>query len=249
MNTSSMEPKLEHSSTLDPSGISGRYTRPASVTSTTTSTGPVRLLMLAPFQYKYGSKSYWVTTGEWYSLDPVKDKEEIMYLDSPSNPYREFIFMEGHVGVGSAEERAEAYAYGTGYQDLVSDPPLPLRSNALLPPQDPTENPHIVETLARAGVIPAPTPVDTTVRDEVIPTLPDDVGNALPMYGDEVELPTVAEATVVESLEVSLPLTEYEVREAELRSMKVSALKSLASSMGIEYKDKDTAIKQILESK
>jgi hypothetical protein len=211
---------------------------------------PVKVLMLAPFQYKYGSKSYWVTTGEWYSLDPIKDREEIIYLDSPSNPYRQFMYIEGQAVVGNEEEKGGTYASGTGYQDLVSDPAPPLRSNALIPPEDPVENPHIVETLVRAGLNPAPVliPSIVTEEDEVMPTLPSDEAD-LPRYGDEVMAAEYVAVAVVEGIESIPQPTALEMREAELRSMKVPALKSLAATMGLEYKDKESTINQILAMK
>ncbi|WOL31295.1 hypothetical protein [Microcoleus phage My-WqHQDG] len=259
MSSSSME----HSSTLDPRGTPMRYVRVPNVVNSTIGsdyTKPVKVLMLAPFQYKYGNKSYWVTTGEWYSLDPIKDREEIIYLDSPSNPYRQFMYIEGQAGVGNEEEKGGLYASGIGYQDLVSDPAPPLRSNALIPPEDPAENPHIVETLVRAGLNPAPVPVATTVprsglsifdtapsivEDELIPTLPDDEAD-LPRYGDEVMAAEYVAVAVVEGIEAIPQPTALEMKEAELRSMRVPALKSLAATMGLEYKDKESTINQIL---
>ena len=263
MSSSSME----HSSTLDPRGGTTGHVRVPNVVNLTIGsdyTKPVKILMLAPFQYKYGNKSYWVTTGEWYSLDPIRDKEEIIYLDSPSNPYRQFMYIEEQAGVGNEEEKGDAYASGTGYQDLVSDPAPPLRSNALIPPEDPVENPHIVETLVRAGLNPAPVPVAsasrdvnhgttivpaiTTVEDEVIPTLPSDEAD-LPRYGGEATTTDAVVVAVVEGIEAIPQPTALEMREAELRSMKVPALKSLAATMGLEYKDKESTINQILAMK
>lgn len=230
-----------HSSTLDPSGSNTpRPSMRSAVISGGGYRGPVKVLILAPFQYEYKAKSYWVTSGEWYSLDPIKDREEILYLDSPSNPYRQFMYMEGQGGVGTVEEKGDVYEYGTGYQELASDPAPPLRSNALLPPEEPGENPHILETLARARALQA---IPLVIEEEVVPALP--TGEAdLPRYGDEV-LPDVAiDVAVVEGIPVP---TVYEVRESELRSMKVPALKALALTMGIEYRDKESTIKQILE--
>jgi hypothetical protein len=267
MSSSSTGHDQQHS-TLDPAGnnvgSTRRITQPVPVDSTYK--GMVRILIRAPFQYKYKDKSYWVTTGEWYSLDPIKDREEILYLDSTSNPYREFMYMEGHKAVGTAEDRGEAYAYGSGYQDLVSDPTPPIRSNALLPPEDPTENPHILETLARAGLTNTPTtsPVieDVSYVDVIVtPTVPEEY----PVYAEVASTPDreVAESTtssdvaVIEGLQPSTsdqsgPTVLYtptpkEMREDELRSMKVAALKALTTTLGLEYKDKDSAIKSILE--
>jgi hypothetical protein len=206
----------------------------------------VRVLMRAPFQYVYGKKSVWVTTGEWMVLDAIKDREEILYLDSPSNPYRQFIHMEGHAQVGVDEEKGGEYSYGTGYQQPASQP-MP-RSNALLPPQEPGENPHILETLAKAGLQPSPIPIATPLdsMEEVVPQLP--VGNAdLPMYGEPVVADAPPETMLVEGISNDIPSpTVREMREAELRAMKAPALKTLATSMGLEYKDKETTIREIL---
>lgn len=242
MNTSSMA----QSSILDPEGMNpmGGGIRPMP-----TAGGiphKVRVLMRAPFQYVYGKKSVWVTTGEWMVLDAIKDKEEILYLDSPSNPYRQFIHMEGQARVGVAEEKGGAYSYGTGYQQ-AAPAPMP-RSNALLPPEEPGENPYILETLAKAGLQPAPVavaaPLDSV--EEVVLPLP--VGNAdLPMYGEPVVSEAAPEAMLVEGISDGIPIpTPQEMREVELRAMKVPALKTLASSMGLEYKDKETTIREIL---
>jgi len=290
MSSSSME----HSSTLDPSGLMGSphmvpsmrptsttgYRGTSEVTGATRTVepsealdrremyhrGPVKVLMLAPFQYKYDNKSYWVSTGEWYSLDPIKDREEIIYLDSPSNPYRQFMYMEGHTGVGTQEEKGEVYKSGTDYKELAFDPPPVLRSNALLPAPDPAENPHILETLAKAGLTTPPSMVSLTTNPpveplgssleeetgsasdqrEVVPTIPSEEAE-LPRYGDPVVVDEVIEAVVVEGIEEVPVPTAYEMREAELRSMKVGPLKSLATTMGLEYKDKETTIRQILD--
>lgn len=205
------------------------------------------MLMRAPFQYIYGSKSVWVTTGEWMVLDVVKDKEEILYLDSPSNPYRQFIHMEGQAQVGVAEEKGIAYRYGISYQD--PNPQPVVRPNALLPPEEPSENPYILETLARAGLQPTPIPLATSFPDEeeVVPTVP--AGNAnLPTYGDAIEPEPPIEAVVMDTISHDIPTpSAREMREAELRAMKVNTLKALATSMGLEYKDKETTIRQILE--
>ena len=229
-------------------GSTRRITQPVPVGSTYK--GLVRILIRAPFQYKYKDKSYWVTTGEWYSLDPVKDREEILYLDSTSNPYREFMYMEGHKAVGTAEDRGEAYAYGSGYQDLVLDPAPPIRSNALLPPEDPAENPHILETLARAGLSNTPTTSavieDVSYVDVLVePTVPEEY----PVYAEVTESTTSSDVAVIEGLQptVLYTPTPKEMREDELRSMKVAALKALTTTLGLEYKDKDSAIKSILE--
>jgi len=237
-------------------GSTRPITKPVAVSSVYK--GMVRILIRAPFQYNYKDKSYWVTTGEWYSLDPIRDREEILYLDSTSNPYREFMYMEGHKAVGTAEDRGEAYAYGSGYQDLVADPAPPIRSNALLPPEDPTENPHILETLARAGLSNAPTTSavmeDVSYVDVLVePTGPEEY----PVYAEVVSTPgrEVAESTtssdvaIIEGLQptVLYTPTPKEMREDELRSMKVAALKALTTTLGLEYKDKDSAIKSILE--
>lgn len=204
----------------------------------------VRVLMRAPFQYVYGKKSVWVTTGEWMILDAIKDKDEILYLDSPSNPYRQFIHMEGQAQVGVAEEKGGEYSYGSGYQQPTAQP-MP-RSNALLPPQEPDESPHILETLARAGLQPTPVPTVNLVVEEVVPPLP--VGNAdLPMYGEPIVANVPPEVMLVEGISNDIPTpTPQEMREVELRAMKVPALKTLATSMGLEYKDKETTIKEIL---
>lgn len=230
---------MVHSSILDPMGGS-ISTTPVSVHDG----GKVRVLMRAPFQYMYGKKSVWVTTGEWMVLDPIKDKEEILYLDSPSNPYRQFIHMEGHTQVGVAEEKGNGYSYGTSYQRQEPQP-MP-RSNALLPSQEPEENPHILETLARAGLQPSPVLITPLEVEEVVPPLPE--GNAdLPMYGEPIEPDAAPEAMLVEGISNDIPTpTPQEMREVELRAMKATALKTLASSMGLEYKDKETTIREIL---
>lgn len=229
---------MAQSSILDPEGNS--------ISTASVSNGSkVQVLMRAPFQYVYGKKSVWVTTGELMVLDTIKDREEILYLDSPSNPYRQFIHMEGQGQVGVAEEKGGEYSYGTpGYQQPT--PQVMPRSNALLPPQEPGENPHILETLAKAGLQPTPHPIVSPVVEEVVPQLP--VGNAdLPMYGEPVEANAPPEAMLVEGISNDIPSpSPQEMREAELRAMKVPALKTLASSMGLEYKDKETAIREIL---
>ena len=201
----------------------------------------MRVLMMAPFQYSYGSKSHWVTTGEWYSLDPIKDKEEILYLQSSSNPYKQFIYIEG--AVGTDEERGVPYSYGTGYP--MENPTPPFRSNALIPNEDPEENPHMQEALARAGLQPvampignAPTPIS---EDEAVPQPPDN-GDRPPSHGEEVAVERPPEVIVMEDVEPPPS------KEDELRSMKASNIKALAASMGLEYKDKESAIRQILEA-
>jgi hypothetical protein len=231
---------MVHSSILDPRG----EPTPAATIGAALNGGKVRVLMRAPFQYAYGKKSFWVTTGEWMVLDPIKDKEEILYLDSPSNPYRQFIHMEGQAQVGVAEEKGGAYSYGTGYQQPEPQP-MP-RSNALLPPQEPEENPHILETLAKAGLRPTPVPITAPMVEELVPPVP--TGNAdLPMYGEPIEPNATPEAMLVEGISNDIPSpTPQEMREAELRAMKVPALKTLASSMGLEYKDKESIIREIL---
>lgn len=204
----------------------------------------MRVLMMAPFQYSYGSKSHWVTTGEWYSLDPIKDKEEILYLQSPSNPYRQFIHIEG--SIGTDEERGVPYSYGTGYP--MGDPTPPFRSNAFIPNEEPEENPHIVETLVREGLQPSPMviPLANTLptpisEDEVVPTTPDNGDHPL-TYGEETLVERPPEVLVMEDVEPPPS------KEDELRSMKASAIKALAVSMGLEYKDKESSIRQILEA-
>ena len=243
---------MEHS-TLDPSGMvpPPAVRRPSSYKG-----GPVRVLMMAPFQYSYGSKSHWVTTGEWYSLDPIKDREEILYLQSSSNPYKQFIHIEGG-SIGTDEEKSLPYSYGTGYP--ISDPIPPFRSNALIPNEDPEENPHMQEALARVELqlaSPVPVPVAKTPvpisEDEVVPQTPDN-GDRPPTYGEEVPVERPPEVIVMEDIEVcsDAPIAMLEVRpskEDELRSMKASNIKALAASMGLEYKDKESAIRQILEA-
>lgn len=231
---------MVHSSILDPGGIDQRATIGAALNG-----GKVRVLMRAPFQYAYGKKSFWVTTGEWMILDPIKDKEEILYLDSPSNPYRQFIHMEGHSQVGVPEEKGGGYSYGTSYQQPESQP-MP-RSNALLPPQEPEENPHILETLAKAGLRPTPVPIASPLDTvDVVPPLPGGTAD-LPMYGEPIEADAAPEVMLVEGISNDIPTpTQQEMREAELRAMKVPALKTLATSMGLEYKDKESTIRDIL---
>lgn len=211
--------------------------------------------MMAPFQYTYGSKSHWVTTGEWYSLDPIKDREEILYLQSSSNPYKQFIHVEG--AVGTDEERGVPYSYGTGYP--MEDPTPPFRSNALIPNEDPEENPHIQETLARVGLqptVPVATPIANTSipmpEDEVV-AQPLDNGDRPPTYGEELPVERPPEHIVMEDIEVrsDAPTAMLEAPPSkgdELRSMKASNIKALAASMGLEYKDKESTIRQILEA-
>jgi len=271
--TSTQQDVLGHS-TLDPAGTQTMV--PARLSFTTPNTasqmlgplrgttgtaayaGPVRVLIRAPFQYKYSTKSYWVTTGEWYSLDPIKDKEEILYLDSPSNPYREFIYMEGHTSVGTSEERGDAYVYGSPYQKRDTEPSTPILSNALLPSEEPSENPHILETLAKAGLVAdrvhdsgslsTPPTTRPILEEEVISPFPAEEA-MLPLQGEPVELEAASSAVIVEGTEPSLPIpTAKEMREEELRSMKVPALRALAITLGMEYKDKESTIKQILEA-
>lgn len=242
MNTSSMA----QSSILDPAGIdpAGGSTTPVSDVGAAPNGDKVRILMRAPFQYAYGKKSFWVTTGEWMVLDAIKDKEEILYLDSPSNPYRQFIHMEGQSKVGVAEEKGGAYSYGTAYQQPASQP-MP-RTNALLPPQEPEENPHILETLAKAGLRPTPVPMVAPLDTEVVPPIPGGAGD-LPMHGEPIMPEAPPEVMLVEGISNDIPTpTPQEMREAELRAMKAPALKALASSMGLEYKDKETTIREIL---
>lgn len=238
-------------STLDPAGtqtmVPARLPLSSSdALSVTNAKGyarPVRVLIRAPFQYKYGTKSYWVTTGEWYSLDPIKDRDEILFLDSPSNPYREFMYMEGHEGVGTSEDRGDAYVYGSPYQRESID--VPVLRNSLLPSEEPQENPHILEILAKAGLDLASPSQSPITPEEVIPPIPDSIGE-LPLYEDvEGQDAIIAPKTVLVEGTEPIP-SNNELREAELRAMNVSALKALASTLGITYTNKEATIQLIL---
>jgi hypothetical protein len=214
---------------------------------------PVKVLVLAPFQYQYGSKSYWVTVGEWYSLDPVKDREEILYLDSPSNPYRQFMYVEGKIG--TSEEKGDAYQYGTSYgvREIMTGPPK-VEGNMLAPAEDPPENPHILEALNRAGVRPPLVTAPLVEPEETISLPISDYLEELPLYGEPVPVEVMEyvpapgiEPNGLMSTNEEIVLSPLDMKKAELEAMTAGQVKTLANSLGIKYTDKKSVIEKILE--
>ncbi|MBD2201555.1 hypothetical protein H6G33_09370 [Calothrix sp. FACHB-1219] len=59
----------------------------------------VRVLVLAPFRYVYGSKNHFVTTGEDFYLDTDKEEEykELLFLSSSFNDYSQMVHIEKEV--------------------------------------------------------------------------------------------------------------------------------------------------------
>ena len=217
----------------------------------------IRIQVTSPFRYQYRTSDYdpkapqdkvekdlYLTAGEYYHLDPVKDKDEVKFVLSPHFTFKNYIYV--NLETVPQELKTELKLESGFYEDtsVPDDEFIPT----LL------ENNKIVEPIINDEIYgdPQPTAEATpnifdlstkTYKEEV-----EEVVEEEPKLGAE-NLPDVApiEEPSEDIVDLSVKNEEREARKKELEELHYSKVKEVAELYNLEYKTKKDTIKEILE--
>jgi len=215
----------------------------------------IRIQITSPFRYQYRTSDYdpkapqdkvekdlYLTAGEYYHLDPVKDKEEVKFVLSPHFTFKNYIYV--NLETVPQELQAELKLESGFYEDtsVPDDEYIPtlIQDNQFL---EPIEDKGIFDD-------PEPT-VDAainnnfdlstkTYKEEVV--VEEEVLGAL----NTPDL-TPLEEPSEDIVDLSVKNEEREARKKELEELHYSKVKEVAELYNLEYKIKKDTIKEILE--
>lgn len=184
----------------------------------------VRILVLSPFRYIYGSKNQYLGTGESFDLNQKDgaERQELKNLLSPACEYSRWVHIErSQIDVVLlAEVDAETKGVPLPEANEISNISLETpETDFTAPVQEPEENPFLtpeIHAAAEAAVI----------------------AEAVTASAIETEAPE-AEAVVD-------PAAQKQARAAALEDLHWKKVEKIAASLGITYDNKDQAIADIL---
>lgn len=188
----------------------------------------IRVLVLSPFHYVYGSRSFFVSCGDsiYFDLEKPEEKEELIYILSPSSEYKKWIHVEEDEvfeilesikkefegEVISSNEITEGRIDSTPPIVDLEAPPVEPEDNIFL-------NPEIHSQMKE--------PLETEVK-----------------VLEVEEVQTVENVKEEKKEELDSRITK---RRIELDLLHYTKVKKLAESLGLSYTEKDETIEKILE--
>ena len=216
----------------------------------------IRIQITSPFRYQYHTSDYdpnvaadkvekdtYFTAGEWYHLDPIKDKAELKFVLSPNFTFKNYIYVNLETVPESLKEELKLES---GFYEDTSVPddeyiPTLLENNKVVQPiindeiygdpqptAEPTENIFDLSTKTYKEEKPV-----EEIKEEKL--------------GAE-NTPDVAplEEPSEDIVDLSVENEEREARKAELSEMHYTKVQEIAELYNLEYKTKKETIEEIL---
>jgi len=203
----------------------------------------INVLVLSPHVHEYGSKRVYLQNAGVFKLDTSipAELQELKFIISPSNPNRPFVYIN--------EDQLK---------DL-KDPELEIEYAPELPLSIETEVPSLAESLEKLAapsipdqedVAPIVTPIEEGTYTTIKRDTPQEIikqEDSILIEEEQIETLPLNVQTVQIGEEVLEDAGKKESRRAYLKSLDWKSIKTISLSLDLEYKDKETAIKQILE--
>lgn len=214
----------------------------------------IKIQITSPFRYQYRTSNYdrntpkdkvekdtYFTAGEWYHLDPKKDKDEVKFVLSPNFTFKNYIYVNLET---IPEALLEELNLESGFYEDRSVPPdeyIPtlLENNKVVKPiindeiygdPEPTVEPE-PNSYDRTSKVTAE-PVEETKEEKLGAENTPDLAPPKEPSEDVVDL--------------SVDNEEREARKAELSEMHYTKVQEIAELYNLEYKTKKETIEEIL---
>lgn len=214
----------------------------------------IRIQITSPFRYQYRTSDYdrnvaqdkvekdtYFTAGEWYHLDPKKDKDEVKFVLSPNFTFKNYIYVNLETVPAALKEELKLES---GFYEDTSVPddeyiPTLLENNKVVKPiindeiygdPQPTAEPaaNIFDQTSKVVAEPVEEPKEEKLGAENTP--------------DVAPLEEPSEDIV----DLSVDNEEREKRKAELTEMHYTKVQEVAELYNLEYKTKKETIEEIL---
>lgn len=203
----------------------------------------IRIHVTSPFQYQYFQgeekdgkpvKDHYLAAGNYYHLDPVKDKEEIKYVLSPNFVFKHYIYVNQETI--RPELKKELNLEAGFYQDIQLPKeeeyiPTLIQDNKFVDASENYQPSYEVldEKEQLTTVEPTPNSFDQTTKPSI----------------KEEKKEVVEEKEETEELFISN--VKREERLEELNNLHYSKVKEIAELYNLEYSTKKEVIQLILE--
>ena len=213
----------------------------------------IRIQVTSPFRYQYRTSDYdpaspedkvekdlFLTAGEYYHLDPKKDKDEVKFVLSPNFTFKNYIYV--NIETVPQDLKDELKLESGFYEDTC------VPDGEYIPTL--LENNKIVEPIINDEIYGDPEPTaeaSPNIFDLSTKTFEDEK-NEEPKLGAE-NTPDLAplEQSSDDIVELSVENTERKERKEELEVMHYSKVKEIAELYNLEYIKKKDTIQAILE--
>lgn len=222
----------------------------------------IRIQVTCPFTYEYYNgdgnliKRHYLTAGNYYHLDEVKDKEEIRYVLSPNFIFKNYIYINLDT---VPKELIEELNLSHGFYEDTTVPedeyiPTLLQNNRFI---DASES-YVTDDLIKDPIITAePTPNifdQTTIvekikedqKEEIQEEINNEVKEGKLGAENTPDLEPLKEFSE-EVVDIEVNNKEREVRKSELEDLHYSKVKEIAELYNIDYNTKKETIEIILD--
>lgn len=215
----------------------------------------IRIQVTSPFRYQYRTSDYdpkapqdkvekdlYLTAGEYYHLDPKKDRDEVKFVLSPNFTFKNYIYVNVET---VPQDIKDELKLESGFYEDTSVPddefiPTLLENNKIV---DPVINDEIYgDPQPTAEATPNIFDLSTKTYDEEVEEVEE------PKLGAE-NTPDVAplEEPSEDIVDLSVKNEEREARKEELEGLHYSKVKEVAELYNLEYLTKKETIEEILE--
>lgn len=214
----------------------------------------IRIQVTCPFTYEYYDgdgnlmKRHYLTAGNYYHLDEVKDKEEIRYVLSPNFIFKNYIYINLDT---VPKELIEELNLSHGFYEDTSVPedeyiPTLLQNNRFI---DASES-YVTDDLIKDPIItvePTPNIFDqTTIVEEIKKEVENEVKEEKLGAENTPDLEPLKQPSD-EIVDIEINNREREVRKSELEDLHYSKVKEIAELYNIDYSTKKETIEIILD--
>lgn len=213
----------------------------------------IRIQVTCPFTYEYYDgdgklmKRHYLTAGNYYHLDEVKDKEEIRFVLSPNFIFKNYIYINLDT---VPKELIEELSLSHGFYEDTSVPddeyiPTLLQNNRFI---DASES-YVTDDLVKDPFIttePTPNIFDqTTVVEDKVQEQLEEVKEEKLGAENTPDLEPLKEFSE-EVVDIEVNDKERETRKSELEDLHYSKVKEIAELYNIDYNTKKETIEIIL---
>ena len=188
----------------------------------------IRVLVLSPFHYVYGSKNFFVSCGDsiYFDLENPEEKNELIYILSPKSEYKNWIYVEESevseiLNLIKKEFEGEVISSNEIVEGRVdSTPPV---VNLETPPLEPEDNIFLNPEVHSQ--------VEKLEKEEI--------------KGSEESLVEEVNNEFQKDPEIEAKIVK---RRIELDLLHYTKVKKLAEALGLSYTEKDETIEEILKA-
>jgi hypothetical protein len=214
----------------------------------------IKIQITSPFRYQYRTSDYdtnvakdkvekdtYFTAGEWYHLDPKKDKDEIKFVLSPNFTFKNYIY----VNLGTVpEDLQEELQLESGFYEDKSVPHDEYIPTLL-------ENNKVVQPIINDELYGDPQPTtepEVNIFDQTSKVIKEPVEEIKEEKLGAENTPDLAplEKPSEDVVDLSVDNKEREVRKAELSEMHYTKVQEVAELYNLQYKTKKESIEEIL---